>query len=581
MADFTGTLGSPMQYAVPAQVTARVFHAPEAFGGGRRQGSGLWGQPAARGHPSVLAPAARAGLRRGAFGEYWFERIHLVPSVKALGSILSTVTFPAEVWNAFRDDPETLSTITLNGIAVTDAEGVSVIDPYGTPLVFRPLQSRDYSVRVSSSGTPQVSVAIVWQFAEVPDPSLLVTGTRLVLFSPPIDWGQPWHETLAWLTDVVTADDDREQRIMLRTKPRRTLTYTVVTLDERESALLDNLLWGYQPQPFGVPIWPDAVWLAAPVAVDDITIHLDPTQGTTGREFHTDGTAVLYRDAFTWEAVTIDAVGATSLTLAQGAKNAWGKGETKVIPITIGTTTPHVERTRPSVAATDMEVSFVCDVLTDAPLVAATGYAPAQFRGLDVLATMPNRVAPPKHTLTRTMILQDSTTGVFSYLAPTPAPVASRDFAWLLEGKPAIQAFKGFLAARQGRLTCCWVPTWARDVQLVKPALATDNTLMAQDAGYARLVFGTSSARQFLGVVAGDERVTPLVVANAVSNGDGTETLTLAAPLGQPVDSETSMLAWLTVARLASDDVELVWHTPHVVEVAAELVEVPSEAPAP
>jgi hypothetical protein len=65
-------------------------------------------------------------------------------------------------------------------------------------------------------------------------------------------------------------------------------------------------------------------------------------------------------------------------------------------------------------------------------------------------------------------------------------------------------------------------------------------------------------------------------VTDAIDNGDGTETLTLeAAPASR--SRSTTMLAYLVLARLADDDVELLWYHYGVAETTLRFVELPRE----
>jgi len=57
-----------------------------------------------------------------------------------------------------------------------------------------------------------------------------------------------------------------------------------------------------------------------------------------------------------------------------------------------------------------------------------------------------------------------------------------------------------------------------------------------------------------------------------------TETLTLSAVHGTAVTLR-DMWSFLTLARLAQDDVRLHWHTPTFAEAEMDIIELPDETP--
>src|SRR6202030_2556820 len=89
--------------------------------------------------------------------------------------------------------------------------------------------------------------------------TLVVTGNRLAVFTIEPIWHpngiSEWPQL--WMTDVLKAHADSEQRVQLRTIPRSKVKFRV-TADRLRKSLLEALLWGWQNQVYGVPFWPDA-----------------------------------------------------------------------------------------------------------------------------------------------------------------------------------------------------------------------------------------------------------------------------------------------------------------------------------
>jgi hypothetical protein len=400
----------------------------------------------------------------------------------------------------------------------------------------------------------------------------------MILFSSRGEGADHWKETLQWLTDIITNDDDSEQRITLRSKPRRVIEFSAKSHSARETALMANVIWGNQPIELGFPVWTDRLWLAANVTTGGTSLTVNTTLGgTVNREFVADGFLVLWTDPFTWEIRTIASVTPPGTIAIDALVNDWSEGAL-VIPMTVATLSPSLSGRRVAAPVQQLSITANCDVLLDTAMVSAATWSGTQYNGLDLLTTMPDGVNGQLVTIKRTMLKEDSDTGIFTYLAPTTTPVPTRTFQWFLNGRTAIAQFKGFLANRQGRYVAFWAPTWRQDLALALPVASTDTTITIKSCGYSEYVFPSSTARQFLALIGPDYTVTPAQVTASVDNGDGTETLKLSAVSGATLDTTTSLVSFLTAVRLASDAITIEYPTSQFASVSTPLDEVPHEA---
>ena len=511
-----------------------------------------------------------SGQRIELFGGQLFEKVIVIPRVKALGFVLSATQFPVEVWNTFRDKNQTLSSITISGIG-----GLTLTDPYGVPLLYAALGSRIYQATVPSAGAAQINQDVVFAFVSgILGADMQVTGSRITFFSVAPDWNEGMEESLEYLTDVLRSYSDNEQRRALRQLPRRAMRYRVLTLNARDAAGMESLVWGWQNQPYGVPWWPDAQPLLSDVAPGTFVIPVD----TADRMFAAGGLVAIWVDEYTYEALDVVSVAAHSVTVSSPTQFSWKAGPgTRVIPVFLCRLPASVSISRHSSEIDQMDVSFIGESGQAAP---APSSSPAQFKGFDVLEIQPNWAqAPLRRSYKRSMVTIDPKVGPIGVVDKGGTALVGQEFPWWLDTHPNVTAFRAFILRRFGQLNPFWIPTWDQDLVLFQDVASADTGIRIKSEFYSRFFF-PSPARRFIAFIPMDGSGNVYgKITGAIDNGDGTENLTLEAAPGKNFPKSSTMISFLTLARLASDAVSIKWDSSEHAESILELTEVPRELP--
>jgi len=393
---------------------------------------------------------------------------------------------------------------------------------------------------------------------------------NLFPFQP--DWAKGVKETTSFLTDVLVAYSDAEQRRGLRSNPRRSLAFSIVTMSASETALLAATIFGKQDAPFVVPWWPDAQRLAAPLASGSTAILLDPST----RLFAGNGLAVIWKSPTANEIVSVSSVLSDRITLAAPTVNSWTANETIVLPAFLGRLGTSVDFSRFASGGVLADLKFSGEAGQIAP---SGSWTPTQYRGLDVLEVAPNFANAIKRTSSRSLIVLDAKTGDVTVETKSASPIAATSIEWFLADRASIANFRDFLDRRKGRLVPFFAPSWDADLVLARDVLATDSTIRVQANGYSALLFPSVSRRDLAFLAVTGSRVYARV-SNAVNNGDGTETLTLSAPIGTAFTASATQVSILELVRLGSDDLDLSWSSSTFSESSLPIVGVPREVPA-
>jgi hypothetical protein len=310
-----------------------------------------------------VGAAPISGGKGAGVGDFIFERIHVLPSLRNIPFILSSQHVIVEVWNAYREQSQTAASVVPTGPA-----GVSIVSGGLSGVVFAPMESKLYDVLISAAGAPRADNTITFDFGPVSAPVFYATGLRLLPFTIAPDWSDGIDEALGYLTDVMAAYDTTEQRMQLREIPTRQVKYTAMAIDAKESALLMALLYAWQGRSYGVLIWQRAAPLGFTISAGEQDLVVD----TTFMDIAVGETVILISDAFRWFASTVEAKTAGTLRLASGVDRDFSSSETLVVPVVLGRVAETASVLRPTNASAVLAVAFDVEVvpLTDsAPLV--------------------------------------------------------------------------------------------------------------------------------------------------------------------------------------------------------------------
>jgi hypothetical protein len=354
MTDFVGQLENPM---VQLEASHLAFnHATTPALAPLSVRSADFSGATALGSPADPPRTARGGTMAEMFGgECLFERVIMKPRVVSLGPVLTQRTLVVDIWNSFRDVAQFFTAVVITGTGT-----VLVVTPT-LPYRFAPLGELLQNVVYPTEGDPVIAQSIDFVFPGIDGTTLEVTGDRLAIMSIEPNWepdGIAEHPQI-WMTDVLKAHSDSEQRVQLRTIPRTKLKFRV-TPDRLGKSLLDALLWAWQSQMQGVPFWPDAHPLVAPASPGDTVLYLD----TTHREFAAGGLMMIWRSAFVYEVVNILALVTGGVQLSGGVVLGWAAdGNSLCVPVRRGRLADVQDVTRTTSQVAELDLTFDCEVV--------------------------------------------------------------------------------------------------------------------------------------------------------------------------------------------------------------------------
>lgn len=504
----------------------------------------------------VLPRAALTGAADRSFRDDWYHRIHVLPAAIDFGNLVSPASQAVEVWNAF------LSPISLAAIEATGADGVSLTGQPRPPLVYGALTSRVHTVAASTQGSPVLSARYVLRFSNGASSTLTVTGRRVVVFGFAPNWAGGITERLAWRTDVLESYDGSEQRIRLRSVPRRRFEFQL-DLAGQDVRVLETLLHAWGARIFAVPVWTDRTVLTAPLSAGATAVRVSDAAHA---DYHAGGLVAFWSDNQQHEVGEILSLAGNALTLKQPLSRGWPAG-TRVFPARFARIDGDMVVAHPTDALASARVRW--EVEDASPVPAIDG--PSAYRGYRVLEWRPNRIDDLTDTWRRKLARLDYGTGPVSVDDLSGQPVVGKRLCFTFSNRATIQAFRAWLHARQGRAVPFWLSSGQSDVEVTRPIHAADQHLAVKNIGYARYLASPTIRRDVAIRVAGGavhhRRITG---ANEISEDE--ELLTLDSTLGLTTSlARVLQVSFLDLVRLEADAQELFWETDGIVQVVLEV----------
>lgn len=495
-----------------------------------------------------IDPASRQidGFLVPTFEADFYHRVWVIPRVIDVGNLLGDVEEVLWVWSAHTDGPRTLDQITE-----TNAEGI-VLDGPTLPVEFAPDAVHEFALTVGDIGPAAIDAAYTFSFEHGEQVSARVVGTRVVIFAHRPNWAQPVVERLSWLTDLIRARDGTEQAIVLRSLPRRSLSYEVLARG-RQARDLDRALWAWQARVFAVPLWFDVGRLKAAVAPDATEL----LTATEFRGYEAGRHALLWSDHRTFEAVEVDQVLSDRLVLARGVRNAWPPG-TRLYPLMMGRMPLEQAVERPSADTLRASLTFSGE---DRPAV-EPAVSEVTHDGFDFDHRRPNRAADLTSTYQRFADVLDSQTGRLFVDDPADRPFVARAHSYVLRDRVDTWAFRRWLYARRGRAVPFWASTWHTDLVLLDEVGPAITAVRVQGLEYERW-YALDDGRRDIALQLRDGTWLVRRVTEAADDGDADETvLTIDGAFGMTVSpAQVRRFCWAELVRLSGDEVEFAWHS--------------------
>jgi hypothetical protein len=358
------------------------------------------------------------------------------------------------------------------------------------------------------------------------------------------NWASGITETLEWLTDVSTSDTGTEQRTARRLSPRRSFeaTYNPV---RNERTFLSLILDRFVAQPFYYPLWHDKARLTSGVAAGGNRVEFD----NTFREFTDGGLAILYRDAFDYEVISIATQDDTGLDLAVPLDGAWSV-RSVIYPIRKALMDPSSNFDALTSRVGQAQLRFMVNEANDyeEAFIGMLSYADRPIISIET-----DRADPLTVSYQRMIDELDNDTGIIRRNDLAGRSFTQQAQTWHVRGRQAHHEFRAMLYALRGRQKSVWLPTWNDDVFVSRDAAQGAVNLDIERVGYSYVGEGqVIPGKEYLWF--GDQVL--MVTAVGAAQSPQEDRLRIGGGLQAPVARGRSA-SFLQAARLDQDSVEL------------------------
>lgn len=509
--------------------------------------------------PLALVPYATTGggFIASYFDDY-YNRIHVVPTELDFGAVVNSTARNLLIWNAYVDDTVTLATASFEGALGLAISGDAI------PAVFLPLQSRLFTVTASATGPVSIDNILLLDFDTKPDVFVPLTGTRGKLWPFKPSWGpsgRSYQVQMAFLTEIITSRSGREQRIALRSSPRKSITYQS-QLHGSDFDKFNQLIWSWQNRPFAQPDYSRSAALSAMVLPDDIYLQVD-----TAQPWMVEGALVTIETALGSTMVTMSDIDGTTLTL-RGPSGIEAPGGSILRPSMSGYLSTQMPANRDTNRVARTEVRF--DVLPISEPVLPVPIAGTTFNGREVFLKRPNWADRVSVSNEHQVDELDFDRGPITRFTAIPYGSQTRASTYLGRNRTEVYEIESMFRRMRGRQGEFYMPTWENDLPMKGPVLAASGALTVAGPDLAE-AFGDSTVMRamFVQLVDGTVLFRRVASVQAVDiDGALDSVVTIFGNWGQNLSAENVVqCGWMPVWRLSSDSLTIEWLTDSVANV--------------
>jgi hypothetical protein len=495
--------------------------------------------------PTTENEAGFLGTKVDSFLDDYYYRIHLIPALIELGTIISAVEETFIIWNSYFNaiscleiTPQGLENITITGLT----------DPFDLAA----LEYTTYTVNVPFDGTPEIDASQEFNFDIYGTPIVYITGSRSLIFS--FEPQKNITETLEWFTNILTAKNgiSTEQRIGLRSAPRQGFKFPIVLPTEKEQARFDAIIFKQQKRRWGLPIWTESIAHRGTINIDDTTISVD----TSNTDFRDDSLALIWKSNSQYEAVRISTVAANLLTLSAPILQQFTN--TKLImPVRIAYIKDPISFQDSVIKRSDTAVEF-----TVIDNILLSGYsAELTYKSCPVIILPSRIVDKTSRSSDADIIWNDPQTDNFELISDSQFNV--QGFAHRFENKSRAEcwAFRKFIHSLYGRQKTVYIPSFKSDMILSSPMGAADTTFEIESISLALNMALNSLITDLIFIFTDGEKLCREITG--ITNSGATEIISIDDHLNRIVTVDNCRISFLRRCRLSNDETEIIWDQPN------------------
>lgn len=519
--------------------------------------------------PSFHKTSGGAMVR--AFFDDYYNRIHVIPPFIDFGSVTLESPVPTRIWNSYYRQGVTLTSISFDpqiGLAVTGLE---------PPAGFLPLQQRNYEVTALLEGPATFDSGVVWSFDIPWSFTQSVRGLRARLWPFAPNWGGgDYTMEYAFKTEVITSRSGREQRIALRTTPRRTLSNKVLLRREQLVSFNDQMRQ-WQHLTYLMPELTRYAVSVGPMIVDSNSMEFGvaPDWAVAERQ-------VILDYQGNREPRQIEGVIGSTVFFKTVSSTEWPAG-TKMIFGLVGYMDTSLSAPRDTNYHAQLDLRFnvtpLSDQYVEPPAAAVT------LGGREVFLTRPNWANRVGATIAHEVDEIDYDRGPVTRFTPIYFSTETRSLTFTGRGVADMEAIRDFFYRMHGRQGEFLMPSWEYDFKPKIAADAVSANLRIAGLDFAK-IYGTSTVYKsmFVLLTTGEVLLRKVVSVLPIIDGDGSDSfMTVEGAWGKTISVDTIvMCGWMPVWRFASDNLTINWLTDKIGQcqiTVQSLEDLPVETP--
>ncbi|MCP4993147.1 MAG: hypothetical protein GY934_05085 [Gammaproteobacteria bacterium] len=481
-----------------------------------------------------------AGLLRPPFEEqFWFDRAHLLPRVvQELGNIVSAQTFNVELYNSDMNNTITISSITDNL-----GSGISIAGVPALPFDLAPRENVAAIVTISTTGTLGIDSTYTFHQSTGETYTIYITGSRIVLF--PIRPEAPMREHLVFDTKILAAVDGTEQRIANRKTPRSMFEMTIK--DNRK--MMEMLLMDRQSKVCATPAWHEPSFLSVAGSVLDTTVTVNTTAYAN---FYVGGHAIVFTDEYTYDALEISSMTATTLTFTSALTNAYAV-KTQVMPLMVAYFQHNVSMAKALYNEQTFNLQLKVDA-TDNDIADSSAFNTYDSK---VFLDGPNLVEGGElaEAMERKVLVLDNMHGSFDEFSQWDRAKRNSNKGFKTNTRQELWELRQLLHFLKGQQVSFYIPTFTKDLLPNTTLISANSTFTMDNVGYT-VNARDRAPKDFFRILLlnGTELTRTVVSSSEVSTA--VEQLTVDSPWPYNIEPEDiERIDFLEKVRISVDDI--------------------------